>query len=555
MIKNPVIMLCAFLLLHGLCLAQSEAQQPTRPLNFERLFAQSERPVKCGVPAMFNILNLNKNRQNELLAQFARPVLPESYVTPSGRFRLHYNLTGTHAVPAEITNDAGVPDWVYIAGEAAEYAHSLLVDTLGFKEPSPDNNIDGPEFDIYFQNLRSYYGLTIPVQSGVEAHSYLEIENDFNEGFFTWGLDAVRVTIAHEYFHALQFEYAIRIDTGNEDEIFFYEMSSTWFEDRAYDEINDYYGYLDYLFNHPELPPFEYPDNNNQADVRIYGISIFLKYWFNSHNDAGLQRMWTNFMSNRGLRAMEKEINARGMSFATALAEFYGWCLYTGFRAEPEKYFTEGANYPMIKVIDTLQIDQRSTATVNINALSARYIKLDFASGQYFTAIIEDGPNDGRLAAVGEKGDGNLWDLSTGTFFKLGTGFNEGGAFIALVNGTIPASQGAPYETSSFRVNLNLTAAEDDVTKFSLAPNPFKIGGATEQLTINYEAPGSNPFEIKIFAESGELVWQKMTNNLYRETWSGRNLDGSLAPAGIYFVVVPDFEKKKNVVLKLAVLR
>lgn len=549
MTNSPARILCMFFLCFTAGFAQNTERTATRPLNFEQLFANEEHPVKCGVPAMLHLLNLNKDRQDEVFAQFGRPSLPESYVTPSGRFRLHYTLVGPHAVPGEITNNAGVPDWVYEAGMAAEYVHKLLVDTLGFMPPATDNNIDGPEFDIYFQTMRDLYGAAFIEGNGDQFHSYLEIENDFSENFYTKGIDAVKVTVAHEYFHAIHFGYARRTDV--EDEIFFYEMSSTWFEDRAYDDINDYYGYISDFFTRPELPPFEFSIN----DTRIYALSIFFKYWFKNHADVGLQSMWDNFRTMRGLEALEKEINAQGVTFATALTEFYGWCLYTGFRADPEHYFKEGAQYPMIKVIDTLQVDQRSAATVNVNALGARFVKLDFLPGKIFTAKIDVGPNDGRIAAVGVKSNGRLWDLSFGASFKLASEYNEGGAFIAIVNGTIPPSQAAPYDFANFRVALNAKASDDDVTKFSLSPNPFRIGSSVEEVTINYDAPDTNPFKIKIFTEAGQMVWEKTPNNRYFETWSGRDLDGALVPAGIYFVVVPDFEKKENRVLKLAVIR
>ncbi|KAA3616289.1 MAG: T9SS C-terminal target domain-containing protein [Calditrichaeota bacterium] len=542
-----------FVLFYNLSFAQNQTTSSERPSTLAELLSLNDAPIKCGLPAFAHLLHINKDRKDEILAQTSRSTLPHSYVTPSGRFRLHYTLTGVNKIPAEITNNAGVPDWVYEAGLAAEHAHALLVDTLGFSPPPADNNIDGPEYDIYFKNLSLYYGLTYPDEIGGKAHPYLEVENDFSEGFFTEGLDAVRVTVAHEYFHAVHFAYAIRLDEF--DEIFFYEMSSTWFEDRAYDEINDYYGYLSYFFNNPELPPFELPERVSPVDTRIYAIAIFFKYWFKNRDDIGLTRMWDNFRNMRGLEALETEINAQGKTFASALAEFYGWCLYTGFRAEPEKYFEEGGNYPMIKVIDTLQITQRSAVSAKTNALSAQYVKLNLTEGMVFTSIIENGPADGRIAVAGEKITGKLWDLSSGTSFKLGSSFNEGGALMAIVNGKIPQSQGQPYDTDDLRVVLNIKETDDDVTKFSLAPNPFKPGGAVETVAINYEAPNSGPVEIKIFSETGRLVWKKDTSNLFVETWSGRDLDGNFVPSGVYFVVVPEKNKNGSKVLKLAVVR
>lgn len=81
------------------------------------------------------------------------------------------------------------------------------------------------------------------------------------------------------------------------------------------------------------------------------------------------------------------------------------------------------------------------------------------------------------------------------------------------------------------------------------------MGGAVEEVELIYEAPGSGPFEIKIFTETGRMVWKKNTYNLFKETWSGRDLDGELVPSGIYFVVVPSSGSDRSKILKLAVVR
>ncbi|KAA3660807.1 MAG: hypothetical protein DWQ10_05875 [Calditrichaeota bacterium] len=507
-------------------------------------------PIKCGVPALSQYYEIQKEKGVNIATQFSRrPSMQYSYVTPSGLFRLHYDLTGIHQVPPESTNDAGVPDWIYEAGIAAEYAHTLLVDTLGFDAPPSDNNVDGPEIDFYFKDI-NYYGQAIPESDDKTTSSYLEIENDL-KGFPTSGFDGIRVTIVHEYFHSIHYGYKNVFSLTNvADERFFYEMSSTWFEDRAYDEVNDYFYYLPAIFEFPELPPFEYSDNNN----RVYGIAILLKYWFRNHEESGLNRMWDNFRSMRGLTALATEMSEQGVLFSTALAEFYGWCLYTGFRAQPDKYFEEGADYPMMTILDTLQIDQSKEIFKNINALSARYAKLNFESGKLFTALVTDGPDGGRLAAVGEKTTGKLQELAFGTSFKMQSHDNEGGALIVLVNGTIPVSQGQPYRTDKVWAEFKLRESEDETTH-SLAPNPFKLGGAVEGVELIYEAGDAGPFEIKIFNEAGQLVWKKDTYNLFKESWTGRNLDGNLVPSGVYFVVVPASGKERSKVLKLAVIR
>ncbi|MFQ5633129.1 MAG: MXAN_6640 family putative metalloprotease, partial [bacterium] len=234
------------------------AQNPATTTHFrENLpsfhIAQSGKPVKCGLD---DIMYLRQNmaafsiaRQNELKSSLARPSLPMNFISPSGVFRIHYSTTGVHRVDTTSTNGHGAPDYVWEAALAADQSYQMLVETLGFNAHLSDNGVDGPEFDIYIVNTRSvfsvsYYGATTPEERvGNGWTSYIAVENDFEENFFTKGLDALRVTIAHEYFHAIHFSYYFR-----DEDVFFYEMSSTWFEDEAYPEVNDYLQYLPQLF-------------------------------------------------------------------------------------------------------------------------------------------------------------------------------------------------------------------------------------------------------------------------------------------------------------------
>ena len=51
-------------------------------------------------------------------------------------------------------------------------------------------------------------------------------------------INALRVTAAHEFFHAIQFAYDVKED------LWFMEGSATWVEDEVYDSINDNYQFL-----------------------------------------------------------------------------------------------------------------------------------------------------------------------------------------------------------------------------------------------------------------------------------------------------------------------
>ncbi|MCK4448744.1 MAG: hypothetical protein KAW56_16885, partial [Candidatus Marinimicrobia bacterium] len=144
-------------------------------------------------------------------AVWDRPTLENAkkYTTSEGHFKIHYTTTGYNAVDSTITNIYNIPDWVYETGKTAERAYRILVDTLKFQPPPPDNNIDGAEIDIFIKNWGgSYYGMTYPEDEVISTSrhydwtSYIVIDNDYVEsGYYTQGFDALHVTVAHEFFH------------------------------------------------------------------------------------------------------------------------------------------------------------------------------------------------------------------------------------------------------------------------------------------------------------------------------------------------------------------
>ena len=68
--------------------------------------------------------------------------------------------------------------------------------------------------------------------------------------FLTKGINAARVTVAHEFHHAIQLgNYSYR-----DSDLFFYELTSTSMEEFVFNSVNDYYNYLTDYFYFPQYP-------------------------------------------------------------------------------------------------------------------------------------------------------------------------------------------------------------------------------------------------------------------------------------------------------------
>jgi hypothetical protein len=139
------------------------------------------------------------------------------YDTPAGHLRVHYvSDPADRDSPAPTsTRVPGVPDWVVSVGEAGETAWARETG-LGFPAPPADDG-DGAErggdgrYDIYICDLASHdlgeLAATVADPPG-SGFSYIVVDNDYAAAevapLTTAGVEQLRVTVAHELFHAIQ---------------------------------------------------------------------------------------------------------------------------------------------------------------------------------------------------------------------------------------------------------------------------------------------------------------------------------------------------------------
>ncbi len=175
--------------------------------------------------------------------------------------------------------------------------------------------------------------------------AYCAVDNAFDN----WGgvpLDLMRVTVAHEFFHAVQFAY-----DGAEDK-WLMEGTAAWIEDELYDSINDNVNYIHPSVRANPLTKPHVPVDRWDDGWRNYGVwtfwkklterypakqgvlpKIMLDVWKKA---AGLKRGGASTM------ALESALEARGTSFGSFFAK---WGV--GNRI-PRKAYSEGAalHYP-----------------------------------------------------------------------------------------------------------------------------------------------------------------------------------------------------------------
>ncbi len=532
--RLPVLILVLqFMALHTSSRAQESSTSLTAIDILQQVFVdEEEAPIKCGTPTL---LEWRKQEAASKSARvLVRPTLPNEYAAPDGLFRIHYTTTGAHAVDPTSTNGFGIPDYVYEVGLAASYSYKLLVDTLGYRPSASDGGTDGEEFDIYIQDQpRGLYGLTysdelVPGTTN-RYSSYCVIDNEFgiDEGYYTVGLAAMRVTVAHEFFHAVQFNYS-NPKTGD---IFFYETSSVWFEDVAYDEVNDYLGYLSDYFRQTAIPLYQ---------RFIYGNGVWLTYLVKRYDEQIVREFWEAIETNTALPSMSEVLIRRGQTLSAAYAEFTIWLYFTGYRADPVRYFPEGADFPLIR-FDRRQILQSSISfTDSLPNLASRFYRFDSLK-QELTVSHNTGTQPGRwrFATItgNQQTNYDVQESSSGIPLVVKA---EGRVDTLAV---IVSNSSEPTLENNFKFSMQISSGSMAGKSRLLppGPNPF-LPASGDNLILRLTLDSTSEVEVFVLAEDGRKV--RHINRGFRGAgideipWDGRDDDGEIVASGIYIVQV-----------------
>jgi hypothetical protein len=235
---------------------------------------------------------------------------------------------------------SGDAAWAQTTADTLEAVWSKEVGGLGFRHPPFDG--DGL-FDVTLSDVGSQglYGACAPAQNRTHSTSSCVLDDDFAAVQFGGAapINSLRVTAAHEFFHAIQFGY----DTT--EDIAFMEGTAVWAEEQVYPTINDYLQYLPYsAITHPRVPA-DYNGNDANSDVFYrYGAVLFWKFLSERYGTTAIvRRVWEYADGSRySLQAVSGALAERGISFATAFARFGAW------NTEPSGSYGDRALFPSV---------------------------------------------------------------------------------------------------------------------------------------------------------------------------------------------------------------
>ena len=214
-------------------------------------------------------------------------------------FCVHWVAEGIDAPSLADANGDGVPNFVEEVLRVAEHVHSIENGKLGWREPKSDGHEGGGngKTDIYLSEIGGeLFGYSAPDRGQASKdhriprrlHGYLVLDNDYSSFEFpgTKPSQDLKVTLAHEYNHILQFGYDAFQDP------WFAESSATWMEDQVYNGINDYLRYVRRWVKRWETPL-------TTSSIKEYGSAVWNEWLAHRYGLAIVRKAWAGAIHTR----------------------------------------------------------------------------------------------------------------------------------------------------------------------------------------------------------------------------------------------------------------
>ena len=521
------------------------------PDQLPAIYRESGGLAVCGTPHLVQAMSAAPNLSADFQARLGklvkdRPDAQHNVLSPSGHFRVHYDTEGGNAVSPKDADTNGIPDYIDLTLAILDSTWVLEIEQLGYNPPPSDNGLGGgDEYDVYVIELgvgRSYYGFAYPGTSGATTYSHLEIDNNFTDPGYkqTRGLDALRVTIAHEFHHAIQFGYYATFDGS-----WWQESTSTWMEEVAYPQIDDYLQYLTYFLSEPQRAL----NSGSYGSLHTYGTAIFSLFLDQRYGRELNRLIWEEVGQRKSVNLdhfdrVIRQVEPGGLS--VAMGEFAVWNYFTGTRHRDE-YYAEADKYPFVPARDiAVDAEAATRDTSLVHATGSAYLRLepqlrpggvdlffDANQGAWRRHLLLVGPDTTSAQLVSEPTIRvTSWDQ-----------FDE----IVLVATSAEHTGLAHQHLFAAQFDPNLTNPDRPAALATLLkpnyPNPFRPSQHPHtRLAFDLAFPSSKT-RLALFTANGTLVWEqdlgpRRADEYDDVVWNGRNLAGHLVASGIYHLLL-----------------
>ncbi|MEX0719071.1 MAG: MXAN_6640 family putative metalloprotease [Balneolaceae bacterium] len=478
-----------------------------------------------------------------------RNQMREIYISESGLFEVHYEITGSDAVPLEDENGSGVPDYVEWVGEAADSSYRHEVINIGFTDPIPA----GYRYEIYLENM-GFYGETRSYAGTVLGpETYINVENDFVG--FPQNTDpegnqkgAIKATVAHELKHAIQYIHNKWLaPSGNPS---WSEMDATLMEEVVYDDVNDYYNYIKTGLYSSVPNSFSVFAEPQKSAPGAYYFVTWMIYYSEAFGNELWRDVWELIDTDNSMGIDEALVMVlpepgRDIAFETTFVQNHLWHFASGSRSGEDDYgFEEKEFYPNANV---------EHAFTGVPAEEVRMNSLEKMASHYFE--VTPSADDNGLVEIAIDFDSTnvglgllLYTNSGETVEYIATGEDKAQVYIPTDIkwqdisrlGVVVANPDLNMRTDSLILNFGKKGSPvtirdpdyadlpDRIAVYPNFPNPFN-----PVTTIRFDLPHSAFVELEVYDINGRKIQTLVSESRRLGTYE-ESFDGSALASGVY---------------------
>ncbi|MFA5792963.1 MAG: S-layer homology domain-containing protein [Candidatus Gracilibacteria bacterium] len=254
----------------------------------------------------------------------------------------YFQIEYSDLVASQTDSDSdGIPDIVETVRDASEHAKEVILDDLNYDDPMAGYD---RQLVIILDDNYEYLGGALGVTSVLSnGDPYIALDPWMTE-------DYLKITIGHEFFHAVQFGYDINFAYTYQG-INWAEATATWMEDNIYNDVNDYVNYLPDYFTYTDYSIFA--SISPTGTLFEYGLSVWPKFLSEYYDTDTIQDIWDSYFGSsvdyesdlRIYDAVTEVIDENGDDLDSVFQDFALWNLDLS-------NYEEGSSYPEIFVID-----------------------------------------------------------------------------------------------------------------------------------------------------------------------------------------------------------
>ena len=463
-------------------------------------------------------------------------------------FNIHYDEgSSSNSISTADLDNNSIPDYAEQMGQIFEEVYLFFKDSLGYDINFLNSQSMGnAKYDIFIDNLpQNYFAITYTTsflnESSTSCGSYIKMRNNYNGAVFQGlsELENIKITAAHEFFHAIQFSYNCY------ERFWLMEATAVWSEDELYDDINDHYRYMPSWFQNSSKPI-------DDESSHMYGSFIFFQY-IDEHlgGHEMIKNIWeqsrsiANSINDISFTSIDNALGSINSSFFSALnnMRIANRIMSNNLNASPFTY-EEAQYYPVSGPLEIVQLSFENNlieyTQSYLEANSGNYLKLDISSPANISITVQNGIRDELFSAVIFKHkDRDSWTIRNG--FELNIDPSVGLEWATILVNTQSQSQ------DSWSYKCSITRGEsEELMIYNTYPNPFiKSNSKFESRltsTINQNV------KINIYNILGNLIVNKNIPLSATEEktfkWNLKNSFGKKVSSGIYFIEIAGQNKR-----------